>query len=111
MRLVTLTPIREAVVRADASVLGTGKNQPMAAREPGALLHVESRPRGRWIVRRDDGVEPVSEHDDAGEATESAVARAGSEGAAKVLVHDLYSRVHPVTALRSGGTSGTCSDR
>ena len=62
-------------------------------------------------MRRDGDAEPVSEHGDAEAAPEAAVERAGSEGAAKVLVHDLYARVHPVAASGSGGTRNTRSDR
>jgi hypothetical protein len=80
------------------------QNQPMPARQPSAHVHVEPRPGGRWIVRQEGDEEPLSEHDDAEAATEAAVERAG-EGATKVLVHDLYSRVHPVAGLGSRRTS------
>ena len=46
-------------------------------------------------MRRDADKEPVSEHDDADAATQAAVEHAGAEGADKVLIHDLYSRVRP----------------
>jgi hypothetical protein len=68
----------------------------MPARQQTAPVHVEPRPGGRWIVRRDADKEPVSEHDDADAATQAAVEHAGAEGADKVLIHDLYSRVRPV---------------
>ena len=81
------------------------QNQPMAAPEPSAPVHVEPRPGGRWIVRRDGDAESVSEHGDAAAATEAAVEHAGRESATNVLVHDLYSRVHPVAASGSRRTT------
>ena len=64
------------------------------------FLHVEPRPGGRWIVRRDDDADPVSQHGDAEAASEAAIERAGAEGEAEVLLHDLYLRVRPVVARR-----------
>ena len=52
-------------------------------------LHVEPR-NGAWVVRSDDRSAPVSEHGDAAEATLAAC----RTGAAQVLVHDRYHRVH-----------------
>jgi hypothetical protein len=48
----------------------------------------------------------VSEHHDAGAATEAAVGCAGAEGAATVLVHDLYSRVHPIPSAEMRESRG-----
>ena len=48
-------------------------------------------------MRGDGDAESVSEHGDAGAATQAAVKHAGRDRATDVLVHDLYSRVHPVT--------------
>jgi hypothetical protein len=62
-------------------------------------------------VRREGDEESLSEHDDAEAATEAAVERAGVDGATKVLVHDLYSRVHPVAALGSRRTGDSHSGR
>ena len=77
----------------------------MAAAEPDMCLHVEPRPGGRWIVRREDDADPVSQHGDAEAATEAAVERAGAEGATEVLLHDLYLRVHHVVAHRKSSMS------
>ncbi len=59
-------------------------------------------------MRRDADAEPVSEHGDAEAATQAAVQHAGAEGAARVLMHDLYSRVH---AVRPSRTSDSRIDR
>ena len=76
----------------------------MPVHEPAAPLHVEPRPGGRWIVRREGDTVPVSEHRDAHAATRAAVERADAEGAARVLVHDLYLRVRFVSAVGAGWT-------
>ena len=79
----------------------------MPVREPAAALHVEPRPGGRWVVRREAETAPVSEHRDAHAATRAAVERADSEGQVRVFVHDLYSCVRPVAAAGAGRTRGS----
>ena len=72
---------------------------------PAQDIHVE--PRGwSWVVRREGDVGPLSEHDDATEATREACERAGREGTALVLVHDRYARVHRVDWRRRHTADG-----
>jgi hypothetical protein len=59
-----------------------------------STVHVEPNPKGRWIVRREDEREPLSEHESATEATHIARELAQLEGASLVLLHDRYTRIH-----------------
>jgi hypothetical protein len=59
-----------------------------------STVHVEPNPKGRWIVRRDDEREPLSEHESATEAAHIARELAQLEGASLVLLHDRYARIH-----------------
>jgi Uncharacterized protein conserved in bacteria (DUF2188) len=57
-----------------------------------STVHVEPNPKGRWIVRRDDEREPLSEHESATEAAHIARELAQLEGTSLVLLHDRYAR-------------------
>jgi hypothetical protein len=59
-----------------------------------STVHVEPNPKGRWIVRRDDEREPLSEHESATEAAHIARELAQFEGTSLVLLHDRYARIH-----------------
>jgi hypothetical protein len=59
-----------------------------------STVHVEPNPKGRWIVRRDDEREPLSEHESATEAAHIARELAQLEGTSLVLLHDRYARIH-----------------
>jgi hypothetical protein len=63
---------------------------------PASTVHVEPTPTGRWIVRVDDERESLSEHESATDAQRAACDLAQVKGAAVVLLHDRYSRVHRV---------------
>ena len=64
------------------------------ARMSASTVHVEPNPKGRWIVRRYDEREPLSEHESATEAAHIARELAQLEGASLVLLHDRYARIH-----------------
>jgi hypothetical protein len=96
---------RRAVVGADARAPDAAHDESM----PTAPVHVEPRPGGRWVVRRDADPEPLSEHHNAAAATEAAVESA--EGAAEVLIHDIYSRVLPVAPQRSTRKTSSRAER
>ena len=55
-------------------------------------VHVEANRKGRWIVRREDERQPLSEHENATEAQRVACELADLEGAAGVFLHDRYPR-------------------
>ena len=61
---------------------------------PGPMLHVEPTPRGRWVVRYEDGKQALSDHLTATAAQASAQRLARTEGISVVLLHDSYARVH-----------------
>ena len=63
---------------------------------PAPALHVEPALRGRWVVRREHGQQPLSDHWTASEAQASAQRLARTEGIPVVLLHDSYARVHEV---------------
>lgn len=73
---------------------------PMSA----STVHVEPNRKGRWIVRRDDERDPVSEHESATEAAHIARELAQLEGTSLVLLHDRYARIH---RLHGGGGRAT----
>jgi hypothetical protein len=60
-------------------------------------IHVEPK-QGRWAVRHNSDVHPVSLHDDAGAAMRAACACGDPQ--VRVLLHDLYGRIHEVAASR-----------
>jgi hypothetical protein len=64
------------------------------ARMSASTVHVEPNPKVRWIVRRNDELEPLSEHESATEAAHIARELAQLEGASLVLLHDRYARIH-----------------
>ena len=59
-------------------------------------VHVEANRKGRWIVRREDERQPLSEHENATEAQRVACELADLEGAAGVVLRDRYARVRHV---------------
>jgi hypothetical protein len=61
-----------------------------------STVHVEPNVKGRWIVRREDELEPLSEHESATEAKRVAGELARFEGTSLVLLHDRYARIHDV---------------
>ena len=61
---------------------------------PALTIHVEPTAAGRWIVRHDNDRESFSEYDNATDAQRVACDLAHFEGAAAVLLHDRYARVH-----------------
>jgi hypothetical protein len=61
-------------------------------------LHIEPEANG-WVVRRDDLIEPLSQHADATEACRVARERAVAGGRTRVLLHDRYHRVRPLAPL------------
>lgn len=61
---------------------------------PASIIHVEPTTAGRWIVRHDNDLESLSEHDSASDAQRVACELAHLEGASAVLLHDRYARVH-----------------
>lgn len=63
-----------------------------------STVHVEPNPKGRWMVRRDDEREPLSEHETATEAAHIARELAQLEGTSLVLLHDRYARIHRLHA-------------
>ena len=63
-----------------------------------STVHVEPNVKGRWIVRHEDELEPLSEHESATEAKRVACELAQLEGASLVLLRDRYARVHHVRA-------------
>jgi hypothetical protein len=66
---------------------------------PGAFppwLHVEPTASGRWVVRYEHREQPLSVHLTASHAQRYAQRRARTEGIARVLLHDSYTRVHEV---------------
>ena len=65
---------------------------------PASTVHVEPDVKGRWIVRHEDELEPLSEHESATEAKRVACELAQLHGASLVLLRDRYSRVHHVRA-------------
>ncbi len=70
---------------------------------PASTVHVEPNVKGRWIVRHEDELESLSEHESATEAKRVACELAQLEGATLVLLHDRYARIHHVpTPGRSG---------
>jgi hypothetical protein len=71
----------------------------MTDAEPAAAIHVEPL-HGRWAVRHAAHGDPLSVHDDCGEATR--VARTHARGRLRVLTRDLYGRVHEIAATRTG---------
>jgi len=64
---------------------------------PAPGLHVEPTASGRWVVCYEHHKQPLSDHLTASEAQGSAQARARTEGIARVLLHDRYTRVHEIT--------------
>jgi hypothetical protein len=70
----------------------------MSKAEPGAAIHVEPL-HGRWAVRHWAHDHPLSVHDECGAATRAAHARAGCH--LRVLLRDLYGRVHELTRERA----------
>ena len=62
-------------------------------------LHVEPTRTGRWVVCYEHHQQPLSDHLTASEAQGAAQRRARTEGIARVLVHDGYTRVHEVPPL------------
>jgi hypothetical protein len=64
------------------------------ARMSASTVHVEPNPKGRWIVRRNDEREPLSEHESATEAAHIARELAELEGTSLILLHDRYARTH-----------------
>jgi hypothetical protein len=74
----------------------------MSHAEPGAAIHVEPL-HGRWAVRHAAHGHTLSVHDDAGAATRAACVHAGID--LRVLLRDLYGRVHEIAAgrTREGG--------
>lgn len=64
------------------------------ARVSASTVHVEPNPKGRWIVRREDEREPLSEHESATEAKRVACELARLEGTSLVLLRDRYARIH-----------------
>jgi hypothetical protein len=66
-----------------------------------STLHVEPNHKGRWIVRREDERESLSEHDTATEAQRVASELAHDEGTSLVLLRDRYGRTHHVRSKRS----------
>jgi hypothetical protein len=63
----------------------------MSNADPVAAIHVEPL-HGRWAVRHPAHGDPLSVHDECGEATRAAHAHA--RGQLRVLLRDLYGRVH-----------------
>jgi hypothetical protein len=61
---------------------------PMASIPP---LHVHPHRLGMWFVQREGDHEPLSEH---GSETEAELVATRNAGAADVIVHDRYERVH-----------------
>lgn len=61
-----------------------------------STLHVEPNRKGRWIVRREDERESLSEHETATEAQCAASEIAHGEGTSLVLLRDRYGRTHHV---------------
>jgi hypothetical protein len=61
---------------------------------PPSTLHVEPNRKGRWIVRREDERESLSEHETATEAQRVAAELANDEGTSFVLLRDRYARTH-----------------
>jgi hypothetical protein len=66
-----------------------------------STLHVEPNRKGRWIVRRDDERESLSEHETATEAQRTASEIANDEGTSLVLLRDRYGRTHHVRSKAS----------
>ena len=66
---------------------------------PALGLHVEPTASGRWVVCYEHHQQPLSDHLTASEAQGAAQLRAHTEGIARVLVHDSYTRVHEVPPL------------
>jgi Uncharacterized protein conserved in bacteria (DUF2188) len=56
-------------------------------------VHVECDRTGRWAVRPDTDVHPVSLHGSATEAEQAALALAGTGAEIVVVLHDRYGRV------------------
>ena len=75
---------------------------------PASTVHVEPTPTGRWIVRVDDERESLSEHESATDAQRAACDLAQVEGAAVVLLHDRYARVHRVP-IEATATAKPCA--
>ena len=63
-------------------------------------VHVECDRAGRWAVRRDTDVVPVSLHGSATEAEQAALALAGAGAEIAVVLHDRYGRVRELTGRR-----------
>lgn len=63
---------------------------------PARELHVEPTGSGRWVVSYEHHKQPLSEHLTASEAEVCAQRLARTEGIARVLLHDSYTRVHEV---------------
>ncbi len=59
-------------------------------------LHVRPDERGSWRVQRDGDDAPISEHTSETEAELAARRFARDLGAAEILVHDRYRRVHTI---------------
>jgi hypothetical protein len=70
----------------------------MSKAERGAAIHVEPHD-GRWAVRHWAHDDPLSVHDECGAATRAAHAHAGTH--LRVLLRDLYGRVHELTRERT----------
>jgi hypothetical protein len=62
-----------------------------------STIHVLPSPTGRWIIRREDDRQPLSEHDTASEAEQVARQRAAGEAGSRILLHDRYARVRRLT--------------
>ena len=54
-------------------------------------VHVLPHRLGTWVVQREGDHEPLSEH---GSETAAELAATRDAGAAEVIVHDRYARVH-----------------
>lgn len=61
---------------------------PMPSKPP---VHVLPHRLGTWFVQREGDHEPLSEH---GSETAAELAATRDAGAAEVIVHDRYARVH-----------------
>ena len=64
---------------------------------PAPGLHIEPTASGRWVVCYEPHKQPLSDHLTASEAEGSAQRRARTEGIARVLLHDRYTRVHEIS--------------
>jgi hypothetical protein len=68
----------------------------LSAMKPNPPLHVSPDRLGTWFVQREGDAQPLSEH-----GNETAAERAATDeaGAADVIVHDRYQRVHVAPRL------------